>query len=187
MNNIVLVISGASGSIYAKLLMDKLAALSDQWSNVGIVFSKNARYNWELEIGEPFKEEIYPFNFYDKNDFHAPFASGSAKYGTMIICPASMGMVGRITHGISDDLPTRAADVIMKERRRLIICPRETPFSTLHLENLLKLSQRGAIICPAIPSFYSKPGNVEELVETVVDRILDLAGLNVKSFRWGSD
>lgn len=185
MNNIVLAVTGASGSIYAKLLMDKLKALSGQWDNIGVVFSNNARYNWKLEIGDTFDEGEYPFDFYDKNDFNAPFASGSARYNTMIICPASMGMVGRIVHGISDDLPTRAADVVMKERRQLIVCPRETPLSTLHLENLLKLSERGAIICPAVPSFYSNPASIEELAMTVVDRILDLAGFEQDIYRWG--
>lgn len=184
MKKIVLAVSGASGSIYAKGIMDRLASMRDQWSRVGVVFSENAKYNWELEIGQPFSQADYPFDFYEKRDFNAPFASGSAKYGTMIICPCSMGALGRIRAGVSDDLITRAADVILKERRQLILCPRETPLSSLHLENMLSLSQQGAIICPAVPSFYSNPKNITELVATVTDRILDLAGFELDMYRW---
>jgi len=184
---LVVAVSGASGSIYAKSLFDHLIKLSDQWERVGVVFSNNAFYNWKLEIGTNFDKAQYPFDFYEKSDFNAPFASGSAKYNCMIIIPCSMGTLGRISSGISDDLVTRAADVILKERRQLILCPRETPLSTLHLENMTKLSSYGAIICPAIPSFYSNPKSVEEMVATVTDRILDLAGFDLQSvYRWGS-
>jgi len=183
---LVVAISGASGSVYAKSLLDKLVDLKDQWTNVGVIFSTNAFINWSIEIGDEFDEKSYPFDFYKKNDFNAPFASGSAKYDSMIVVPCSMGTLGRIAHGISDDLITRAADVILKERRKLILCPRETPLSTLHLENMLKLSGYGAIICPAIPSFYSNPKSIEEVVATVTDRMLDLSGFELgDTFRWG--
>ena len=178
---IVLGIGGSSGSIYAKLLMDKMALMKDV--TVGVVMSENAILNWEIEIG-PFDKKDYPFTFYDKSDFMAPFASGSARYDTMIICPSSMGLLARIASGLSSDLMTRAADVVLKERRTLIIVPRETPYNLIHLENMVKLTQAGAIICPATPSFYSKPKNLEEICETVVDRILDLAQLPVDTFRW---
>jgi len=179
---IVLAIGGSSGSIYAKLLMDKLTLIEDL--TVGVVMSDNAIINWEIEIGA-FDSSIYPFTFYKKNDFMAPFASGSAKYDTMIICPSSMGLLARISNGISNDLTTRAADVILKERRKLIIVPREAPYNLIHLKNMTSLTEAGAIICPATPSFYSQPESLEEICNTVVDRVLDLAGFNIKSYRWG--
>lgn len=183
---IVVGVGGSSGSIYAKVLMDRLLAMSDQWSAVGVVMSDNARFNWKYELdSEDYRD--YPFDFYDKRDFMAPFASGSARYETMIICPCSMGLMGRITHGISDDLITRAADVVLKERRRLILVPRDTPYSLIHINNMKSLTEVGAVICPATPSFYSKPKNFEELAATVVDRVLDLAGFDLTTYRWGEN
>jgi len=179
---IILAIGGSSGSIYAKRIMTKLRERSD--IILGVVMSDNAIVNWEIEIGS-FSENEWPYKFYDKKDFNAPFASRSAKYGTMIICPCSMGLIGRIAQGISSDLITRAADVILKERRRLIIVPRETPYNLIHLKNMISLTEAGAIICPATPSFYSKPQNIDELVDTVVDRVLDLSDINVNTYRWG--
>ncbi len=181
---IVLAIGGSSGSIYAKLLMEKLSQIKDL--TVGVVMSDNAIVNWEIEIG-PFDASVYPFTFYKKNDFMAPFASGSAKYETMIICPSSMGLLARIAGGISNDLTTRAADVILKERRKLIIVPREAPYNLIHLKNMTALTQAGAIVCPATPSFYSKPKSLEEICNTVVDRVLDLAGIDISTYRWGEE
>ena len=178
---IVLGIGGSSGSIYAKLLMDKLAKIED--ITVGVVMSDNAVLNWEIEIG-PFDKSVYPFDFYSKKDFMAPFASGSARYDTMIVCPSSMGLISRMASGHSTDLMTRAADVVLKERRKLIIVPRETPYGLIHLRNMTALTEAGAIICPATPSFYSKPATIEEACLTVVDRVLDLAGLPVNTYRW---
>lgn len=175
---------GSSGSIYAKVLMDTLLGLKDQWADVGVVMSSNARFNWEYELGNR-DFENYPFTFYEKKDFMAPFASGSAQYGTMIICPCSMGVMGRIASGISNDLTTRAADVILKERRRLILVPRDTPYNLIHINNMKLLTEAGAVICPATPSFYSRPANFEELARTVTDRVLDLAGFDLESYRWG--
>ncbi len=183
---IVVAIGGSSGSLYAKLLLDRLAALSDQWEAVGVVLTGNGKYNWELELGEPFDPANYPnFDYYEKNNFHAPFASGSAKYGTMLVCPCSMGLLARIATGVSADLITRAADVIMKERRRLIVVPRETPLSLIHLRNMTTITEAGGIICPAIPSFYSGAESKEEIALTVIDRVLDLAGFELDSYRWG--
>lgn len=181
---LVVAITGSSGSIYAKVLLDKLAQLRDQWEAVGVVLSDNAKLNWELEIGPP-DFAAYPFQFYEKNDFYAPFASGSARYDTMIVCPCSMGMLSRIATGISNDLVTRAADVVLKERRRLILVTRETPLSLIHINNMKTVTEAGGIICPAVPSFYSKPTTLEEVAATVVDRVLDLAGLELGSYRWG--
>lgn len=180
---VVIAIGGSSGSLYAKVLLDKLQALDAQLEAVGIVMSDNARLNWEYELGNKDYAK-YPFQFYEKMDFFAPFASGSARYDTMIVCPCSMGLMARIATGISTDLVTRAADVILKERRKLIIVPRDTPYSLIHINNMKTLTEAGAIICPATPSFYSRPTTFEELAATVVDRILDLAGFELKSYRW---
>jgi len=184
MRQIVVGIGGSSGSIYAKVLLDRLSSLSEQLDKVGVVMSDNARFNWNYELGnEDYKQ--YDFDFYEKMDFMAPFASGSARYDTMIVCPCSMGVVGRIATGISNDLMTRAADVILKERRRLILVPRDTPYSLIHLNNMKAITEAGGIICPASPSFYSKPKDFEALAATVIDRVIDLAGLKADSYRWG--
>ncbi|MCB0527904.1 MAG: UbiX family flavin prenyltransferase [Saprospiraceae bacterium] len=184
MRKIVVAISGSSGSVYAKVLLDKLNGIRHQLDAVGIVWSDNARINWELEIG-PADLSQYPFSFFEKNDFNAPFASGSARYDTMIVCPCSMGTLARITTGISNDLLTRAADVILKERRRLILVTRDTPLSLIHINNMKTVTEAGGIICPACPSFYSKPEGLEAVAATVVDRVLDLAGLEIGTYRWG--
>jgi flavin prenyltransferase len=181
---IVVSVSGASGAIYAKVLFDKLLSIQNQTDNIGIVLSDNARAVWKYELGEHDFSK-YPFDFYDKNDFFAPFASGSARYDTMIICPCSMGTLGRIAGGISNDLTTRAADVMLKERRKLILVLRDTPYNLIHINNMKTVTEAGGIICPATPSFYSRPQDFEELAATVVDRVLDLCGLDLKNtYRW---
>jgi 4-hydroxy-3-polyprenylbenzoate decarboxylase len=184
-HKIIVSVSGASGSIYAKVLFDKLVQLKEQIEVVGVLMSDNAKYVWETELDNS-DYNNYPFTFYDKMDFMAPFASGSANYGTMIICPCSMGTMGRIATGISNDLTTRAADVILKERRKLIIVARETPLSLIHINNMKIISEAGGIICPATPSFYSKPKTFEALAATVIDRVLTLSGLDNKSYSWGA-
>jgi 4-hydroxy-3-polyprenylbenzoate decarboxylase len=138
----------------------------------------------QTELGNTAYEEIGIQNF-EKNDFSAPFASGSGQFDTMIIIPCSMGTIGRIAGGISNDLITRAADVILKERRRLICVARETPYSLIHIKNMETITLAGGIICPATPSFYSQPKTIEEVAYTVVDRVLDLAGIDIKTYRWG--
>ncbi|MFK7905566.1 MAG: UbiX family flavin prenyltransferase [Chitinophagales bacterium] len=181
---IIVAITGASGSIYAKVLLDKLLLYENQIEAVGIVMSSNAKGVWEYELGHS-RLDHYPFDFYDKNNFYVPFASGSAKYETMIVCPCSMGTMSRIAHGISNDLITRAADVILKERRKLILVVRDTPYSLIHINNMKIITEVGGIICPASPSFYSKPTSFEDLAATVVDRVLDLAGFeNLDAYRW---
>lgn len=175
---------GSSGAIYTRLLLRRLEQLRDQYTEIGIVASRNALINWDLEM-PGIKLESFGHRIYAQDDFMAPFASGSARFSTMIICPCSMGTLGRIAGGLSDDLIARAADVMLKERRKLILVPRETPFSLIHLSNMKKVTKAGAIICPAIPSFYSHPGTIEEACLTVVDRVLDLAGFELDSFRWG--
>ena len=181
---IIVAIGGSSGSIYAKILLDRLKVIVNQTEAIGVVMSDNAIYNWELEIG-PWSKDEYPFTFYNKMDFMAPFASGSAKYELMLVCPCSMGLLGRIAAGISADLTTRAADVILKERRELILVTREMPLSLIHIRNMETLTLAGGIICPATPSFYGKPSTIEEVAGTVIDRVLDLSGLDWHSFRWG--
>lgn len=178
-------ITGSSGSIYAKVLLDRLNQLHDQWQAVGVILSDNAKVNWELEVGAFDPSEYSQFSFYEKNNFFAPFASGSARYDTMIVCPCSMGTLARIATGISNDLVTRAADVVLKERRRLILVTRETPLSLIHLNNMKTVTEAGGIVCPASPSFYSQPKTLEKIAETVVDRVLDLAGFSLDTYRWG--
>ncbi|MDQ8051493.1 MAG: UbiX family flavin prenyltransferase [Pedobacter sp.] len=180
---IIVAVTGASGSIYAKLLLDNLLLLSDQIEKVGVVMSDNAKEVWHTELNHG-RFDQYPFAFYQKMDFNAPFASGSAKYDTMIIVPCSMGTLGRIAHGISNDLISRAADVILKERRKLILVARDTPLNLIHINNMKTITEAGGIICPAVPSFYSLPKTIEELAQTVVDRVIDLAGLEKESYRW---
>ncbi len=181
---IVIAVTGASGSIYAKLLLDKLQELKNQINEIAIVMSDNAKEVWRLELDNE-KYNDYPCKIYAKNDFMAPFASGSAKFDTMVIVPCSMGTLGRIAAGISDDLITRAADVVLKERRKLILVARDTPFNLIHIRNMAAITEAGGIICPAIPSFYSKPKTIEDLTMTVVNRVIDLIGLESEGFRWG--
>jgi 4-hydroxy-3-polyprenylbenzoate decarboxylase len=180
---IVVAITGASGAIYAKLLLDKLQQLNAQIAEVAVVMSDNAKEVWKFELdNEDYNK--FPYKFYAKNDFMAPFASGSAKFDTMIIVPCSMGTLGRIASGVSDDLIARAADVILKERRKLILVARDMPLNLIHIRNMQTVTEAGGIICPAIPSFYSKPKTIENLAMTVVNRVIDLVGLENESYRW---
>ncbi len=183
---IAVAVTGASGSIYSKVLLDKLTGLKEQCDEISLVMSDNAKDVWELEL-ENKKYQDYDFKYYDKNNFMAPFASGSAKYDALIICPCSMGTLARISSGISNDLITRAADVMLKERRNLILVTRDAPLNLIHINNMKLLTEAGAIICPASPSFYSKPKTFEELAATIIDRVIDLAGLSQNSYRWGYD
>jgi 4-hydroxy-3-polyprenylbenzoate decarboxylase len=180
---IILAVTGASGSVYAKLLLEKLIELKNPPAEIAIVFSDTAKEIWEEETGGKFRA-VKPMKIYNNNTYYAPFASGSSGYDTMIICPASMGTIGRIANGTSDDLIIRAADVILKERRKLIIVPRESPYNLIHLKNMEILTLAGAIICPASPSFYSKPETINDLVLTIVERILSLAGFEADTYRW---
>ncbi len=184
MNKIVIAITGASGSLYAKILLEKLSQLKDQWHELAVVMSDNAKEVWKTELGNE-EYEKFPVKYYATKDFTAPFASGSGQFNTMIIVPCSMGTLGRIASGISNDLITRAADVILKEKRKLICMVRDTPYNLIHIRNMETVTLAGGIICPATPSFYSRPKTIEDLASTVIDRVLDLAGLDIKTFRWG--
>jgi flavin prenyltransferase len=177
-------VTGASGAIYAKVLFDSLQKLNDQIETVAVLFSDNAKEVWEYELGNADYEKL-PFTIYNKDDFYSPIASGSAGYDAMIVCPCSMGTLGRIASGVSNDLMTRAADVMLKERRKLVLVARETPLSLIHINNMKAITEAGGIICPATPSFYSKPETMEQLAATVTNRALSLAGIEINGFRWG--
>lgn len=181
---VLIAITGASGSIYPAQLIERLLLIKDQWEQLSVVATTNALEVWRVEMQEELTQKD-GVNYYHSMDFNAPFASGSGQYDTMIAAPCSMGTLSRVANGISNDLITRAADVILKERRKLICVVRETPYSLIHIQNMEKLTLAGGIICPATPSFYSIPKNMNELAATVTDRILDLAGFKINSFRWG--
>jgi len=175
---LVIGVSGASGTIYAKRLLDQLSE-----HDVSVVISPVARQIAREE--GPFDLEAYPFRFYDPMDLAAPFSSGSNRYDACVIVPCSMGTMGRIAAGTSENLIARAADVFLKERCKLILVPRETPLSLIHIRNMETLTLAGAIILPAMPSFYCRPRTIEELADTVVARILDHLGIeNTLTVRW---
>jgi len=181
---IVVGVTGASGSIYAKVLLAKLAG--KQNIEVGLVMSANAQDVWKYELDNTDYLDL-PFTLYDSKDYYAPFASGSSSFDTLIICPCSMGTMGRIASGTSDNLITRAADVMLKERRKLICVARDTPYNLIHINNMKTVTEAGGIICPASPSFYSKPKSFDDLAATVVDRVLSLAEIDNDSYRWGEE
>ena len=181
---LVVAVGGASGSPYAKRLLAVLA--KEPSVETHVVFSQTARQVWAHEIGEPPRE--LPFKLWDPRDFRAPFASGSAGFGAMVIIPCSMGGLARIAHGLSEDLIARAADVMLKERRKLVLVARDTPLSLIHLENMAQVTRAGALVMPAAPSFYGKPRTIEDLLDTVVGRVLDHLGLPRRlGPRWGEE
>ena len=182
-HRIIVAVTGATGSIYAKVLFDKLIQLNDQIDDVGVIFSPNARDVWRFEQQNTDSEK-HPFRIYAHDNFYTPFSSGSNNYKTMIVCPCTMGTLGRIASGISNDLITRSADVILKERRKLILLARETPLSLIHINNMKTVTEAGAIVFPACPSFYSKPKSFEDMASNIVNRLLDMAGFDVNMFRW---
>ena len=169
MKNLVLAITGASGAIYPKLFIDTIKQHNN--INLTIVASSNALRIFKDEIGVDLRE--YGPKIHSTKTFDVPFVSGSAKMDGMVILPCSTGTLGRIANGVSDDNITRGADVFLKERRRLILVPRETPLSLIHLQNMVKVTEAGATILPAMPSFYTNPKTIEEVAATVVSRIFD--------------
>lgn len=186
MQKIVVAVTGASGSIYAKVLLDKLLQLPNPIDELSLLMTPNAKEVWKTELHHDSYLNL-PVKYYEQQDFHAPFASGSGQYNTMIIIPCSMGTLGRIANGISNDLITRAADVVLKEKRKLICVARETPYNLIHIKNMETITLAGGIICPATPSFYSRPQTLEEVAATVVDRVIDLASLPNPTYRWGNE
>lgn len=180
---IVVGISGASGAPYARRLLEVLAGRDE--IDVAVCVSETASEVWTIECGGNLREAV-KFPVWGARDYGAPFASGSAGYSAMVIIPCSMGTVARVAHGISDTLLTRAADVILKERRKLIVVPRETPLGLVHLENLTQLARSGALVLPAMPSFYGRPASLEDAIDTVVGRVLDHLGVEHDlARRWG--
>ena len=184
---IAVAVTGASGSIYAQLFLESLEALrsTGQVGEVGLVWSSNAQTVWKEELQNDDYKAI-PFKVFDRMDFYAPFASGSAGFDALVIVPCSMGTLGRIAAGISDSLITRAADVMLKERKKLICVVRETPYNLIHINAMKTITEAGGIICPASPSFYSRPHNLREACATVTQRVLSLLQLDHQGFRWGT-
>lgn len=196
--HVAVAITGASGATYAITLVRQLLRAGQQ---VSLLVSSAARQVLALECNlqwSPdsaalqqqaqtfFAAEQTQLCCYGEQEFTSPLASGSAAADVMVIVPASMGSIARVAGGISGNLIERAADVMLKERRPLIIVARETPFNTIHLRNMLTLSELGAVILPAMPAFYSQPQTVEEMVDFVVGKIMDSIGLPHQLFcRWG--
>lgn len=186
MKRIAVAITGASGSIYAKLFLQKLEQLKNQVTELSLVMTDNAKQVWQTELGDDHYNN-FSAHYFTTKDFTAPFASGSAKYDCLIIIPCSMGTLGRIASGVSNDLITRGADVMLKERKKLVLVIRDTPYNLIHIKNMETITLAGGIICPASPSFYSKPKTIEEAAATVVNRVIDLVGIGNSSFRWGGE
>jgi len=192
LKNIIVAVTGASGAIYARQVVRMLLG-SGQVGRVALIFTANgaavSRYEG-VEIGggplggsddfaaDPRVEVL------DNGDMFATVASGSAPWDAMAVVPCSMGMLGRIAAGVSDDLVSRAADVMLKERRRLVLVPRETPLSLIHLRNMTAATEAGAVVLPATPSFYSRPASVEELCATVSERVVALLGIAAPKYEW---
>jgi 4-hydroxy-3-polyprenylbenzoate decarboxylase len=180
---LVIGISGASGAPYAKRLLDFLAAHGAAHGvSADLVFTSTGRQVWKQELGA---EPAYDWPVWKPYDFTAPFASGSALYDAMVVIPCSAGALSRIAYGLSVDLVGRAADVMLKEGRRLVLVLRETPLSLVHARAVVQAIEAGATVLPASPSFYSKPETIDALVDTVVSRVLDKLGLpNELMQRW---
>ena len=179
---IIVAITGASGGVYARLCLEQLLQ-AEEVEQIALIVSDTAHKVLEFEGVElPKSEKIVCYN---NDDMFSPVASGSAAYDARVVVPASMGSVGRIASGVSLSLIERAADVMLKERRRLVCVVRETPYSLIHLRNMTTLTEAGAIILPASPSFYSHPSNIEELAATLTERVLAHAGLDLPHYEWG--
>ncbi|MEO6847258.1 MAG: UbiX family flavin prenyltransferase [Chthoniobacterales bacterium] len=177
---LVIAATGASGALYLQQLLNRLDSPSHEVHLVLSPFAKQV-------IHEEITTLKVPSNVTEHSErtMNAPFASGSTDFDAMVIVPCSMGTVGRIAAGSSDNLITRAADVFLKERRKLIIVARETPWNLIHARNVVTLIEAGAVFLPAMPSFYSVPKSIEALVDTVVWRILDQIGIKAPdAFRW---
>jgi 4-hydroxy-3-polyprenylbenzoate decarboxylase len=178
---LVIAATGASGAIYLQRLLEQIDCAAHE---VHLVTSGYAREVAKQELDD-FK--IPPaVSVHSETDMNVPFVSGSARFDAMVIVPCSMASLGRIASGSGDSVLLRAADVFLKERRKLILVPRETPWNLIHARNVVTLLEAGAIVLPAIPSFYSRPSSVAAVVDTVVWRILDQIGLpSPRAYRWG--
>ena len=179
---IVVAITAASGGIYARLTLERLLR-SSEVSQIALVCSAHARE--VLAHEDVVLPEDGRIRLFGNDDLFAPPASGSARYDAMVVVPSTVGTVGRVAAGAAQSLIERAAAVMLKERRRLVLVTREAPLGTVHLRNMTALSECGAVICPASPSFYSRPGTIEELCGTIVDRVAGLLGVEVPRYEWG--
>ncbi|KOA18094.1 putative aromatic acid decarboxylase [Clostridium homopropionicum DSM 5847] len=190
MKSIIIGITGASGSIYAIRLIEELLKNN---INIYVICTETGRKVVKFETGTDIDEWIgnlskasNNIHLEDINNLFSSVASGSFKFDSMIILPCSMGTLAEISNGLAKNLLCRAADVALKENRRLIIVPRETPFNAIHLENMLKLSRLGVTILPAMPGFYHKPKTIEDLINFVVGKILDSLSIENTLFKkWG--
>ena len=188
---LVIAATGASGAIYLQRLLTHLAQILETSKShaheIHLVLSNHARQVIREEINElQIPRGIVAHT--DNASMNVPFVSGSAKFDAMVIAPCSMGTIGRIAAGLSDSTILRAADVFLKERRKLILVPRETPWSLIHARNVAALIEAGATVLPASPSFYMRPQSVNEVIDTVVARIFDHLGLeNPAARRWKSE
>jgi 4-hydroxy-3-polyprenylbenzoate decarboxylase len=179
---LVIAATGASGAIYLQRLLDQIDCAAHQ---VHLVMSAHARQVVVEEIDQ--LKIPAAMAQHSENDLNVPFVSGSARFDAMIVIPCSMATLGRIASGSGESALLRAADVFLKERRKLILVPRETPWNLIHARNVVALLEAGAIVIPAIPSFYSRPQSVNDVVDTVVWRVLDQVGLpNPRAYRWQS-
>jgi flavin prenyltransferase len=180
---LVIAATGASGTIYLQRLLSQIDCSANE---VHLVLSGHAKQVAAQEVERlTIPEGVFE---HGENDLNVPFVSGSARFDAMVIVPCSMATLGRVASGCSDTALLRAADVFLKERRKLILVPRETPWSLVHARNVVTLLEAGAILLPAIPSFYSRPRSVEDVADTVVWRILDQLGLpNPAAYRWRDD
>ena len=178
---IVVAVTAASGAIYARLTLEALLR-SSEVENIALIYSTHAAEVAEYEgVRMPQDERIA---VYRNDDMFAPPASGSASYDAMIAVPCSAGTLGRIAAGVSQTLIERAADVMLKERRPLVLALREAPYSLIHLRNMATVTECGAVVIPASPSFYSRPQTIEALCGTVVERILAHAGIDAEHYEW---
>lgn len=185
----VVALSGASGMVYARRLLEVLPRAYDR---IYLTATDNALDIMRDELQVNRLEELLPvdeqskFCIFSSTDLHSSPASGSHRYDGMVVVPCSVGVVGRIAAGISNDLVTRAADVCLKEGRKLVLVLRETPLNLVHLKNLTLLAQAGATILPAAPAFYNKPQTVSDLVDYIVDKILCVLGVDFRLVKeWG--
>ncbi len=185
--NIVIGITGASGSIYAKSLIEYLCKLQKENNlKIDVIFTETGKEVAIHETGSDFTSD-FSVNIYQNNDFYVPFASGSSTADALVVIPCSMGTLGRIAHGSSDNLICRTADVVLKERKKLILVTRETPLNLIHIKNMELVTLAGGIILPASPSFYLKPQTIDDLINSVVHRIIDLLGIEHNTLRWGDE
>lgn len=180
---LIVAITGASGSIYCRRLLEVLRGMGVE---VHLVVSESAKLVIEHELGNIQELEALADHVHNSRDLNAPLTSGSFNVDGMVVIPASVKTIAAIASGYSDNLIARAADVQLKERRPLILVPRETPLSAIHLENMAKLSRLGVIILPAMPAFYHKPKTISDLVDFVVGKVLDQLGMEHDLYRrWG--